>query len=83
VAGGTFALPLAGLIDVTAEQNRLEKAVAKLNKELGGLRGRLGNPKFIESAPADVVEETRELLAQKEAEAQRLQTALERLAEVA
>ena len=30
----------------------------KLGKELGGLRGRLRNPKFLESAPEDVVAET-------------------------
>ncbi len=83
VEGGTFALPLAGLIDVTAEKARLEKAVQKLAKDLGGLRGRLNNPQFLESAPADVVEETRELLAQKEEEEGRLNTALARLAEVA
>ena len=39
------------------------KAMGKLTKELGGLRGRLKNPKFVESAPAEVVEETRQNLA--------------------
>ena len=82
VDGGTFALPLAGLIDVSAEKSRLDKALEKLGKDLGGLRGRLSNPKFLESAPEDVVEETRELLSQKEEEASRLRTAMERLAEV-
>ena len=48
-----------------------------------GLKGRLSNPKFVESAPEDVVEETRELMVLKEAEAVRLRTALARLAEVA
>ncbi|MDJ1007901.1 MAG: valine--tRNA ligase [Paracoccaceae bacterium] len=82
VEGGTFALPLAGLIDVAAERARLEKTLGKLDKEMGGLKGRLSNPKFIESAPGDVVEETRDLVTQKEAEAARLQAALARLAEV-
>jgi valyl-tRNA synthetase len=50
---------------------------------MGGLKGRLSNPKFVESAPEEVVEETREMLAEKEAEASRLATALARLAEVA
>ena len=83
VEGGTFALPLAGLIDIGAEKARLEKSLAKLDKEMGGLKGRLSNPKFVESAPEDVVEETRELVGQKEAEAGRLRAALARLAEVA
>ena len=83
VHGGTFALPLEGLIDVAAEKARLEKALGKLGKEMGGLKGRLSNPKFLESAPEDVIAETRELLSEKEEEETRLRTALDRLAEVA
>ncbi len=83
VQGGTFALPLEGLIDVAAEKARLEKSLGKLAKEMGGLKGRLSNPKFLASAPEDVVEETRELLGEKEEEETRLKTALDRLADVA
>ena len=82
VPGGTFGLPLAEIIDVAEEKARLQKTRAKLEKEMGGLKGRLGNPKFVESAPEDVIEETRENLAQREEEAQRLDEALARLAEV-
>ncbi|WP_296764322.1 valine--tRNA ligase [Sediminimonas sp.] len=82
VEGGTFGLPLAGVIDVDAEKARLQKAHAKLEKELAGLRGRLNNPKFAESAPAEVVEETRENLAAREEEEARLNAALARLAEI-
>ncbi|TCP41378.1 valine--tRNA ligase [Rhodovulum marinum] len=83
VEGGSFGLPLAGIIDVAEEQARLEKTLAKLEKELGGLQGRLKNPKFVESAPEDVVEETRELAAAKGEEADKLRAALARLAELA
>ncbi|MEO0693145.1 MAG: class I tRNA ligase family protein, partial [Pseudomonadota bacterium] len=83
VSGGTYCLPLADIIDVDAEKARLSKSLEKLEKDLRGLRGRLGNPKFIDSAPNDVVEETRSLAAEKEAEETRLKTALARLAEVA
>ena len=82
VEGGTFALPLEGLIDVAAERSRLEKSVGKLEKELSGLQGRLKNPKFRENAAAEVIEETEEQAAQKEGELIRLQTALDRLAEL-
>ncbi|QMU58467.1 MAG: valine--tRNA ligase [Boseongicola sp.] len=82
VDGGTFALPLAGLIDVTAEKARLDKSLQKLAKELGGLRGRLNNPNFVASAPEDVITETRENLAARVQEEARLKTALDRLAEV-
>ncbi|WP_172295958.1 valine--tRNA ligase [Pseudoruegeria sp. HB172150] len=82
VEGGLFCLPLADIIDVAEEKTRLEKSLQKLEKELGGLRGRLSNPKFAESAPPEVVEETKENLAAREDEAAKLKTALERLAEV-
>ena len=83
VPGGTYCLPLADIIDVGAERARLAKSLEKLEKDLRGLNGRLSNPKFIESAPEAVVEETRGLAAEKEAEGARLKTALARLDEVA
>ncbi len=83
VDGGTFCLPLAEIIDVAAEKARLEKTLAKLEKELGGLRGRLSNEKFLASAPEDVVDETRDAAAAKDDEAAKLKAALARLAEVA
>ncbi len=82
VEGATLGLPLEGIIDIDAEKARLEKALEKLGKELGGLRGRLGNPKFVESAPEEIVEETRAQLAAKEEEAGRLEAARARLAEL-
>jgi valyl-tRNA synthetase len=43
----------------------------------------LNNPKFVASAPDEVVAENRELLSQKEAEEAKLKAALARLAEIA
>ncbi|GAB5448156.1 valine--tRNA ligase [Gymnodinialimonas sp.] len=83
VDGGTFGLPIADLIDVGEEKARLEKTLGKLAKELGGLRGRLNNPKFAESAPPEVVEETAANLAAREEEEARIKQALARLNEVA
>ncbi len=80
--GGVFGLPLADLIDVDEEKARLEKVLGKLAKELGGLRGRLNNPKFAESAPAEVVEETKANLAAREEEEGKIKAALARLAEM-
>jgi len=80
VAGGNFALPLAGIVDVSAEKARLEKSLGKLSKELGGLRGRLNNPKFVASAPDEVVAEAKENLAAREEEEEKLTAALARLA---
>jgi valyl-tRNA synthetase len=82
VPGARFGLPLADVIDISEEKARLEKTLAKLGKELGGLRGRLKNPKFVESAPDEVVEETRANLALREEEEGKLKEALARLAEL-
>ena len=82
VEGGNLGLPVAEIIDVAEEKARLEKTLGKLEKELGGLRGRLNNPKFVASAPEEVVNEARENLALREEEEGKLRTALQRLAEL-
>ncbi|KAE9627542.1 valine--tRNA ligase [Parasedimentitalea maritima] len=80
--GASFALPLAEIIDVAAEKARQEKNLGKLTKELGGLRGRLKNPKFADSAPAEVVAETRANLVLREEEEAKIKEALARLSEI-
>ncbi len=80
--GGTFGIPLEGLIDVDAEIARLEKTLQKLGKELGGLRGRLNNPKFVASAPDEVVAEAKANLALRENEEAQLKAAIARLQEI-
>ena len=82
VEGGTFALPLADIIDVDEEKARLEKSIGKLEKEIGGLKDRLNNPKFAENAPEDVVAEAQGNLDAREDEAAKLREALARLSEL-
>ncbi|OPX55180.1 valyl-tRNA synthetase [Oceanospirillum multiglobuliferum] len=53
-------VPMAGLIDKAAELSRLSKEMEKLQKELARLEGKLGNEKFVASAPEDVVAKERE-----------------------
>lgn len=80
--GASFAIPLAGLIDIAEEKARLTKAMDKLAKEIGGLKGRLNNPNFVKSAPEEVIDEANANLALREEEAAKLQAALSRLAEL-
>jgi valyl-tRNA synthetase len=57
---------LAGLIDVVKEVQRLEKQIAEKRKHLEGTRAKLGNASFVERAPAEVVQQQRELVADLE-----------------
>lgn len=49
-------VPLEGLIDLSAERQRLEKEIQKFTGLLKGLDGKLANEKFTSKAPAEVVE---------------------------
>jgi valyl-tRNA synthetase len=63
-------LPLEGLVDLDALRGRLEKDIAKAEKEIAGLSGRLANPNFAGKAPPEVVAECRANLADAEAQAE-------------
>jgi valyl-tRNA synthetase len=52
-------VPMAGIIDATAEIGRLEKQRAKLESDLGKTRAKLERPSFVEQAPAEVVNKER------------------------
>ena len=80
--GASFGMPLEGLIDIEEEKARLQKSLDKLGKEIGGLKGRLNNPKFRDSAPEEVVAEAEGNLAARQEEADQLQAALARLSEM-
>ncbi len=82
VEGGAFCLPLGDIIDVAAEKARLEKSIAKLGGEMGGLEKKLTNEKFIANAPEEVVAENRERLAQAADEMGKLRAALDRMAAI-
>lgn len=55
----TVLIPLKGVVDFAAERERLQKELAGLNKNLEGYARKLGNPAFVDKAPAAVVEEER------------------------
>jgi valyl-tRNA synthetase len=75
----TFALPLAGVIDVKAESQRLKREIDKVGSEIAQLDAKLANEKFVARAPEHVVEEQRERKVEAEAVAARLAQALKRL----
>lgn len=69
------AVPLAGVIDFAAEQERLSRAIAKAAGAIETLEKKLANAHFVERAPEEVVEADRQRLAQTEAELHKLQDA--------
>ena len=59
-------LPLAGMLDLGKERERIEKELAEMDKEIKRLSGLLNSP-FAEKAPAAVVQKERDKLAQLQA----------------
>ncbi|KOP25790.1 valyl-tRNA synthetase [Hapalosiphon sp. MRB220] len=73
-------LPLAGVVDIQAYSAKLQKRLSKLEGDIKALTGRLSNPKFVEQAPANVVQETRDTLAEAQKQAEILRDRLRQLA---
>jgi len=73
-------VPMAGLIDVAAERDRLRKSLAKAEGDRARVLAKLDNPAFAGNAPAGVVEKEREKLRATETEIRQLSDQVERLA---
>jgi valyl-tRNA synthetase len=76
-----IALPLAGIIDLKAERERLEKEMARLGADVEQIAGRLANQGFVAKAPEHVLEEARERKQQLETRRQRISDALRRFSQ--
>ena len=72
-------IPLAGIIDIEKEKDRLQKRLDKVLKELTGTQKTLDNPKFVDRAPEAVVEQKRTRLATLKSEQEKLVTNIEML----
>jgi valyl-tRNA synthetase len=75
----TVVLPLADVIDVSAERARLGKERDKAAGEARKIAQKLDNADFVRRAPEEVVEENRERLAAMQADIARLEAALQRI----
>ncbi|MCY4107979.1 MAG: valine--tRNA ligase [Chloroflexi bacterium] len=77
IAGGMeIYLPLEGMIDLEAERDRLKREIERLEAEIARSDDLLSNEKFVERAPAQVVQKRRDARAAAVAE---LDTTRERL----
>jgi valyl-tRNA synthetase len=79
VGEATYYMPLEGVIDIDAERARLDKDIAKADKQAAGLRDRLSNEAFLAKAPADVVAKGKSELAELDERLAGLRSARARL----
>ena len=69
-------IPLAELVDIDKEIERLEKEEERLKKELARSNGMLSNEKFVSRAPQDKIDAEREKLAKYQKMMDEVQTRL-------
>jgi valyl-tRNA synthetase len=79
VRGETVALPLAGVVDLTAEKARLDREIAKEKLEIAKVVAKLGNDDFIARAPEDIIAEHQDRLETFQARLVKLTAARDRL----
>ena len=79
VRGEVAALPLKGVIDLSAEKARLDKELAKAEADIKRVDAKLTNEKFVANAPEDIVEEEKDKREAAVARKAKLLEALQRL----
>lgn len=79
VDGMEIGLPLADILDLTAEAARLNKEIGGVTAEIEKISKKLDNPGFIAKAPEDVVAENRRRLDEENTRLNGLTAALKRL----
>ncbi len=73
-------LPLAGMLDIGKELERIDKEIAQAQQDITRLQGKLANQNFVSRAKPDVVEKEREKLATQEERVSKLQARRNELA---
>jgi len=72
-------VPLKGLIDLEQEYARFSKRLGELERHLQGVKNKLGNKNFMNSAPANVVENEKKKLQDMTVEFELVKANLEML----
>ena len=79
-AGGiTTYLPLAGMVDLEAERNRLQKELSNVDGQISRATGLLSNENFVGKAPEQVVQRERDKLEELESRRQQVAASLAHL----
>ncbi|MFO8032161.1 MAG: valine--tRNA ligase [Desulfohalobiaceae bacterium] len=79
VQGCDLYVPLEGVLDLDAELSRLQKQLAKLDKEQAGLAKKLDNQDFVHKAPREVVQKEESRLQEVQEKKNRLQQLQDKL----
>jgi valyl-tRNA synthetase len=72
-------IPLAGVVDLAGLQQRTEKKLEKVQKEIESISRRLSNRNFVDKADPEVVQTARDALAEAEKQAEILRDRLQQL----
>ena len=75
-------IPLAGLIDMSAEKTRLAKEIKRIGGEIAKCKGKLSNANFVQNAPAEVVTQENQRLKDFDTTLAALNEQLGRLSDV-
>ncbi len=79
VPGAQVFLHVPGSVDVGGEIERIDRQIADVEGDIARSERKLGNPQFVENAPAEVVERERERLAESQEKIARLRERRETL----
>ncbi|MCM1984885.1 valine--tRNA ligase [Lyngbya confervoides] len=74
-------VPLSGVVDLETLRAKVEKDLARAEADVNALQGRLGNQKFVENAPAEIVQGARDALAEAQKQSEILRDRLQQLQE--
>jgi valyl-tRNA synthetase len=75
----TLILPIADIIDLDKERERLKKQIIKLEQDIKKISQKLDNKKFIENAPEEIVAEQKQRREEAEQVLGKLSAALNQL----
>jgi valyl-tRNA synthetase len=75
----TLILPVADIIDLDAEKDRLKKQLSKLEGDIQKVSAQLDNKNFVERAPAEVIEEKKVQREEAQAAYDKISAALKQL----
>jgi valyl-tRNA synthetase len=79
IQGGRIHVAIDGTVDISAFKVRVQKQLEDKQKSAAAKRIKLDNPGYIAKAKPELVDETRKLLAEDDAEIERLKDTLKEL----